>query len=356
MVDLNDLLARMASLNAADLFLKPPCRPTYKVAGQATPLMDHEPLTPEQTEALLPVILRPRDQEKFAQVGQADCSFVLEDGSRFRCNAYRQRGQASMVFRAISTDVPTAEQLLLPDVLTEMVMAHNGLFLITGATGSGKSTTLAALVDYRNAHTRGHIVTLEDPIEFVHRDQGCIISQREIGVDVDSFHDGLKAALRQAPNVILMGEIRDHESCETALHLCETGHLVLGTLHSTTANQTIERLVQMFPPERAPELFAMLSTNLRGIASQRLIRNLEGRYTMVCEILVATPRVQELRKRGEYHELKAVMAAGGREGMQTFDQSLYNACQDGKIDEATALAYADSPNDLKLRMRGFVTA
>jgi twitching motility protein PilU len=353
MVDINGLLARMEELNAADLFLKPPCKPTYKISGRCTPMEEHPDITAEDMEALLTAVLRPKDQEKFRDRNQVDCSYVLPDGSRFRNNTYRQRGTAAMVFRRINTKVPTAEDLHLPTVLTELTMHQNGLILVTGATGSGKSTTLAALIDYRNENSRGHIVTLEDPIEFVHPDKGCVVSQREVGVDVDTFEDGLKAALRQAPNVILMGEIRDAEGCEAALHLCETGHVVFGTLHSTNAHQSIERVLQMFPHERAPEIFALLSNTLRGIVSQRLIRNLEGRYSMVCEILLATPRVQELLKRGEYAELKQVMQASTRDGMQTFDQSIYTVFKNGDIDEETALRYSDSPNDMKLRMRGF---
>jgi twitching motility protein PilU len=356
MIDVNALLAQMASRNAADLFLKPPMKPVYKVSGRAMPMEEHPEITPEEMEALLPVVLKKRDLANFEARNQADLSYVIPGGDRFRCNTYRQRGIASMVFRRINPTVPTAQDLNLPPILTEIVMNQNGLVLVTGATGSGKSTTLAAMIDHRNANSQGHILTLEDPIEFVHPDKGCVVSQREVGMDVDSFEDGLKAALRQAPNVILMGEIRDHESCEAALHLCETGHLVLGTLHSTNANQSIERVLQMFPPERSQEIFALLATNLKGIVSQRLIRNLQGRYTMVCEILIATGRVQELLKRGDYHELKSVMAASDRDGMMTFDQCIYKVYKEGQIDEETALRFADSPNDLRLRMRGFMTA
>lgn len=353
MLDIQRLLLHMHEVSAADLFLKPPCPPTYKISGRALPLEGHEPVTPEEMEQLLLAMLRPRDRDTFENRNQVDFSYVLPDASRYRCNAYRQRGLPAMVIRRINTDVPTAEGLQLPPVLCELSMYQNGLVLVTGATGSGKSTTLAAMIDHRNANTQGHIVTLEDPIEFVHPDRGCVVSQREVGVDVESFEDGLRAALRQAPNVILMGEIRDEETCETSLHLCETGHLVFGTLHSTNVQQSIERVLQMFPPERTNEIFALLSSNLRGIVSQRLIRDMEGKYAMVCEILVATPRVRELLKRGEYGELRAVMAAGGQDGMQTFDQSIYKVLQAGRIDEETALRYADSPNDLKLRMRGF---
>jgi len=355
MVDINGLLARMAELGAADLFLKPPCPPTYKISGRTVRLEGHACLTGEDVEALIPVVLKPRDVEAFRTRNQADLSYVLPDESRYRCNTYRSRGVPAMVFRRIDPKVPTADELGLPPILKELAMATNGLVLVTGATGSGKSTTLAAMIDWRNDNSNGHIVTLEDPIEFVHPDKGCVVSQREIGVDVDSFDDGLRAALRQAPDVILMGEIRDFESCETSLHLSETGHLVFGTLHSTNATQSIERILQMFPTDRAGEIFALLSTNLRGIISQRLIRNQMGKRTMVCDIVTNSPRVQELLKRGEYHELKAVMAGSNQDGMQTFDQSIYKAFSAGLIDEEQALTYADSPNDMKLRMRGFMT-
>jgi twitching motility protein PilU len=318
------------------------------------PLEGHAPLSGADLDELVAKVLKPRDVEIFKAKNQADLSYVLADGSRFRCNTYRQRDLPAMVFRRIDPKVPTADDLALPPILKEIPMAKNGLVLVTGATGSGKSTTLAAMIDWRNENSKGHIVTLEDPIEFIHPDKGCVVSQREVGVDVDSFEDGLKAALRQAPDVILMGEIRDFESCEAALHLCETGHLVFGTLHSTNAIQSIERVLQMFPSDRAKEIFALLSANIRGIISQRLIRNLAGKRTMVCEILTSSPRAQELLKRGEYHELKSVMIASDRDGMQTFDQSIYRAFNAGLIDEEQALAYADSPNDMKLRMRGFI--
>lgn len=354
MVDIDKLLAQMGPLQAADLFLKPPLPPTYKISGHMLPLEGHPPLSGDDLEELLFKVLKPRDREIFNARNQADLSYVLADGSRFRCNTYRQRDLPAMVFRRIDPKVPTADDLKLPPVLKEISMSKNGLVLITGATGSGKSTTLAAMIDWRNENSKGHIVTLEDPIEFIHPDKGCVVSQREVGVDVDSFEDGLKAALRQAPDVILMGEIRDFESCEAALHLCETGHLVFGTLHSTNAVQSIERVLQMFPSDRSKEIFALLAGNIRGIVSQRLIRNNAGKRTMVCEILTNSPRVQELLKRGEYHELKSVMIASDRDGMQSFDQSIYRAYSADLIDEEQALAYADSPNDMKLRMRGFI--
>jgi twitching motility protein PilU len=234
-------------------------------------------------------------------------------------------------------------------------MERRGLVLVTGATGSGKSTTLAAMVDWRNENSQGHIITIEDPIEFLYRDKSCVISQREVGMDVESYHDALKAAMRQAPDVLLMGEIRDMEAAETALHLSETGHLVLGTLHSTNANQTVERVLQFFPPDRHNELLSLLAFNLRGIVSQRLIRGLDNRLHLALEILVGTPRVRELLKRGDVTEMKTAIAAGDRDGMQTFDQAIHRLYEHGQIDQESALLAADSPNDLRLKMRGFAS-
>ena len=351
-IDVIALVSRMEELQASDLFLKPPIPPNYKISGLATPA-DHPPVTEEDLEAAAKQILRPRDHQIFLEHNQVDFALALPDGSRYRGNCYRQRGTAAMVFRRINTMVPTADELGLPEVLKDLVMAPRGLVLVTGATGSGKSTTLAAMIDWRNEHSQGHIVTIEDPIEFIHPDKNCVMSQREVGTDVDSFHDALKAALRQAPDVLLMGEIRDAECAETAIHLSETGHLVLGTLHSTNANQSVERVLQFFPAERHPEIYALLAFNLRGIVSQRLIRGNTGRRHLALEILIGTPRVRELLKRGEIGDLKSTIAAGDREGMRTFDQSVYHLYEEGHIDQEAALLAADSPNDLRLRMRGF---
>ena len=353
-LDLARLLDGMEGLGAADLFLKPPAPPTYKIAGRAVPT-DEPPLTPEALETLLPQVLRPRDQERFATDWQVDFSFVTPDG-RYRGNCYRQRGTPAMVFRRINTQVPTADELGLADVLKHLAMEKRGLVLVTGATGSGKSTTLAAMVDWRNENSEGHIVTIEDPIEFLHPDKGCVVSQREVGTDVVSFHGALKAALRQAPDVLLMGEIRDAEAAEAALHLSETGHLVFGTLHSTNANQSVDRMLQFFPPDRHPEILSLLAFNLRGIVSQRLIRGVDGRYCMAAEILIGSPRVRELLKRGDTSELKTAIAAGNHDGMQTFDQAVFDLYNAGLIDDEAALLAADSPSDLRLRMRGFVQA
>lgn len=353
-MDIDALLTQMRELNASDLFLKVPCSPSYKISGRMTP-WNHPPVTPQGLEDLARQILRPKEYQRFTDSNQVDFSYVVENIGRFRGNCYRQRGSVAMVFRRINTEIPTTDQLGLPETLKNLAMERRGLILVTGATGSGKSTTLAAMVDWRNQQSRGHIVTIEDPIEFLHKDKGCVISQREVGLDVDSFHDALKAAMRQAPDVLLMGEIRDAEAAETALHLSETGHLVLGTLHSTNAPQTVERLLQFFGADRHNEILSLLAFNVRGLVSQRLIRGSDGKLHVALEILVGTPRVRELLKRGEIGELKAVLAAADRDGMQTFDQAIYNLYQQGHIDEESALLAADSPNDIRLRMRGFVS-
>jgi twitching motility protein PilU len=354
-MDIDRLLLRMNDLGASDLFLKVPSRPAYKVSGRAVP--DDQPaLSPEDTESLLEQCLRPRDKENFLKRNQVDFSYSIQGVGRYRGNAYRQRGTIALVFRRINTDIPTAEQLGLPQTLKNLVMERRGLVLVTGATGSGKSTTLAAMVDWRNENSQGHIVTIEDPIEFLHKDKNCVVSQREVGLDVDSFHDALKAAMRQAPDVLLMGEIRDQEAAETALHLSETGHLVLGTLHSTNANQSVERVLQFFTPDRHPEILALLAFNLRGIISQRLVRGVNSKLHLAIEILIGTPRVRELLKRGDVTELKSAIAQGDHDGMQTFDQCIYDLYSRGLIDQECALLAADSPNDIRLKMRGFVSA
>jgi len=344
----------MVERDASDLYLKVPNPPVYRIAGQSEPA-DMPALTPEDTHRLALQVMRPKDVEAFEARCQADLSFVIDGVGQFRANIYTQRGSTALVFRKINSIVPAFEQLGLPDVLKSLVMEKRGLVLVTGATGSGKSTSLAAMIDYRNRNSTGHIVTLEDPIEFMHMDRGCILSQREVGLDVVNFSDGLRAALRQAPDVLLIGEMRDEETVSAAMHFAETGHLVLSTLHSTNASQTLERIMQFFPAERHPEVCSMLGHSLRGIVSQRLVRRIDGRRVGAIEIIVNTPRVAELLKRGAMDELKSAIAAGDRDGMQTFGQALYRLYQDGLISEEEALTAADSANDLKLRMRGFVS-
>jgi twitching motility protein PilU len=353
-LEIDELLMLMVEKDASDLYLKVPNPPIYRVAGRSAPI-EAPALTAEDTLRLAHAVMRAKDVECFERTCQADLSYAIEGVGQFRANVYTQRGTTGLVFRKINSVVPSIDSLGLPEVLKSLAMERRGLVLVTGATGSGKSTSLAAMIDFRNRNSTGHIVTLEDPIEFVHLDRGCILSQREVGLDVLNFHDGLRAALRQAPDVLLIGEMRDEETASSALHFAETGHLVLSTLHSTNASQTLERLMQFFPPDRHPEVCSMLAYNLRGIVSQRLVPRVGGGRAAALEIMINTPRVSEVLKKGSIDELKSAIAAGDRDGMQTFGQALYHLFQEGLISQEEALSAADSANDLKLRMRGFVT-
>ncbi len=271
--------------------------------------------------------------------------------SRFRVNIFQQRGSVGMVIRRIKADVMSVEEMGLPPILGDIVMTKRGLVLVVGATGSGKSTSLAAMIDHRNTHEAGHIITIEDPIEFVHRHKQSIITQREVGFDTHSFQAALKNTLRQAPDVILIGEIRDTETMEAAITFAETGHLCLGTLHSNNANQAIERIMNFFPSERHPQIYLQLSLNLRSIVSQRLIPSLEGKRVAALEILMDTPRIKDLIKKGEVDTLKQAMEQGIQEGCQTFDQALFSLYRDGIINLDQALINADSANNLRLKIK-----
>jgi twitching motility protein PilU len=349
---MRDLLRQMAKAGASDLYIKVASPPMIRVAGQIEATQPAA-LTAEQVIQLADEVFTPRDRAIFEREQQVDMSYSVTALGRFRANIYLQRGSIGMVFRRILSEIPNVDELGLPEVLKSLAMERRGLVLVTGATGSGKSTTLAAMIDYRNSMTTGHILTLEDPIEFLHKDRRCIISQREVGLDVPDFQAGLRAGLRQAPDVLLVGEMRDVETTSAALQFAETGHLVLGTLHSTNASQTVERLLQFFPPERHLEICSLLALNLRGIVSQRLVPRTEGGRVPAVEILLATPRVRELLKKCAMEDLKSVMISCTTEGMQTFDQSLYNLVKAGEISEEDAMLAADSTNDLRLRMRGF---
>jgi len=269
---------------------------------------------------------------------------------RFRVNIFKQRGEISMVIRNIKTDIPSVETLGLPPVLTQVIMEKRGLILFVGGTGSGKSTSLAALIDYRNTHSGGHIITIEDPIEFVHRHKRSVINQREVGVDTLSYADALKNTLRQAPDVILIGEIRDRETMEHALAFAETGHLAISTLHANSANQALDRIINFFPEERRPQLLADLSGNLRAFVSQRLIPTVDGKRVAAIEVLLNSPMVEALIKRGEVSGLKEIMEKSTGLGMKTFDQALFELHQAGKISMDEAIKNADSANNLRLRI------
>lgn len=346
------LLAGMTEREASDLYVKVGSPPTYRVHGVLHPLSGPK-VTPALAEALVREILDAEQQEQLRREHSVDLAYSLPGVGRFRVNVYRQRGTLAFVARRVRTEVPSFEALGLPEILKDLATRKRGLVLVTGPTGSGKSTTLATMIDHRNTHQDGHIVTVEDPIEFLHPDKRSLVSQREVATDTPSFHHALRAALRQAPDVLLIGEMRDRESADAALYFAETGHLVLSTLHTMNAAQAIERLLAFFPPDHTQEILHRLSITLEGIVSQRLVPRLDGSGRVAAlEILLATPRVRELVRRGDVNAIKQAIQAGGQEGMQTFDQALYDLYRRGLVSLEEALRNADSPNDLRLRIRG----
>jgi len=347
-----DLLRAMAERDASDLYVKVGSPPAYRVHGRLQPL-EGPRVTPPLAEELVRQILDAEQWEHLRTHQSVDLAYSLPGGGRFRVNAYRQRGTLAFVARRVRTDVPSFEALGLPDVLKDLVLRKRGLVLVTGPTGSGKSTTLAAMIDHRNTHEDGHIVTIEDPIEFLHPDKRSLVSQREVATDTPSFHEALRAALRQAPDVLLIGEMRDRESADAALYFAETGHLVLSTLHSMNAAQALERLLAFFPPDHTQEVLHRLSITLEGIVSQRLIPRADGAGRVAAlEVLLATPRIRELVRRGDVGSIKQAIHAGLQEGMRTFDQSLYDLYRQGLVSLEDALRNADSANDLRLRIKG----
>lgn len=352
-IPLDSMLREMAERDASDLFIKPGSPPAFRIHGQVKSFGE-KPLLPADAEELITPAMCERDLSIFNERQGVNLARSVAGLGRFRLNVYRQRGSMAMVARRIKTEVPTIDNLELPEILKRLVLERNGLILVTGATGCGKSTTLAAMIDYRNTNAAGHIVTIEDPIEFLHPDRNSIVSQREMGVDAQTMEDALRDALRQAPDVLLVGEIRDAQVMEAALNFAETGHLVLGTLHSTNANQTMERIINFFPTTAHQQVLMQLSLTLRAVISQRLVRRCDkpGRVAAV-EILVATQRVREQIKRGDLESLKQTMRQSEADGMQTFDIALYNLVREGVISEDTAMAAADSPADLRMLLRGF---
>lgn len=348
---LEDLLNRMIEQDASDLYLSMDSPPKFSIEGRFEDADPYE-LTSEDTMAYAKEILNESQFEEFKKELEINSSYMLGDAGRFRVNVYTQRGAPALVIRRIKVEIPSFKDLHLPELLGELMLHDRGLILMTGATGSGKSTTLAAMVDYRNDTLGGHIITIEDPVEFVHPNKKCLISQREVGIDTKSFHIALKNSLRQAPKIIYIGEIRDTDTMEFAMHAAETGHLVLGTLHSNNANQTLERIMNFFPVEYHSQLMLQLSLNLRAILSQRLIPRKGGGRAPALEILLNTPYIAELILRGEISDIKTAMSKGGQEGLQTFDQSLYKLFKEGSITEEDAMKNADSPNNLRLAIKG----
>jgi twitching motility protein PilU len=348
---IQEFLERILELDASDVYLTAGSPPVYRVEGVASPA-DEASLTAQDTAALAEEVMgEPRQREEFARIKEMNLALSLAKRGRFRCNLFQQRGSIGLVIRQIKLRVPTIEELDLPLVLKDIALAPRGLVLVTGATGSGKSTTQAAMIDFRNSTTPGHIVTIEDPIEFMHGHKKSIVSQREVGFDTVSFHEALRNTLRQAPDMILIGEVRDDVTMEAAITFAETGHLCIATLHSNNANQAIERILNFFPPTRHAQIYLQLSLNLRAIVAQRLIAGREGRRVVAVEILLDTPRVKDLIKKGEVDVLKEALEQGTNEGCQTFDESLFRLACEGRIDNELALANADSANNLRLRLR-----
>ena len=346
-----ELLKVMLTQKSSDLFITANYPPAMKIDGKMTKI-GPQYLSAAHTLALVKSVMTDKQIEEFEAT--KECNFAISPNGigRFRVNAFVQQGSAGMVMRVIPTELPTIDGLGAPQILKEVVMSKRGLCILVGGTGSGKSTTLAAMVDYRNEHSFGHIITIEDPVEFVHPHKNCVVMQREVGIDTDNWEIALKNTLRQAPDVILMGEIRDAETMEHAMAFAETGHLCLATLHANSANQAIDRIINFFPEERHQQLLMDLSLNLRGMISQRLIpkKGSKGRAAAV-EIMLNTPLISELIFKGETSEIKEIMKKSREFGMQTFDQALEDLYNDGKISYEEALRNADSVNDLRLSIK-----
>ena len=348
---MQDLLRRMVDRKGSDLFITSGFPPAIKIDGEVRPQTD-KVLGPEQSAVLVRSIMNDRQTREFDASKEANFAIAPPGIGRFRVSAFVQQGMTGCVIRQINSTIPTIEELELPAILKDIVMSKRGLVIVVGATGSGKSTTLAAMVGYRNEKTRGHIVTIEDPVEYVHSHRGCVVTHREVGVDTESWHTALKNTLRQAPDVIMIGEIRDRETMEYGIQFSETGHLVLATLHANSSNQALDRIINFFPEEKREQLLMDLSLNIRSMVSQRLVprEKSEGRIAAM-EIMIGTPLVADLIFRGEVSKIKEVMARSNRLGMKTFDQALYELYEAGVISYEEGLRNADSKNELRLRIK-----
>jgi twitching motility protein PilU len=348
---MHDLLKLMLSKRGSDMFITAGFPPAYKIDGRVVPV-SNQVLTHVHTAELARAIMNDKQAAEFEN--KMECNFAINPSGigRFRANAFVQQGMVGLVLRTIPSDIPTVEGLMLPPQLKDIVMSKRGIVLLVGATGSGKSTTLAAMLGHRNENSAGHIVTIEDPIEFVHPHKNCIITQREIGVDTESWGAALKNALRQAPDVVQIGEIRDRESMENAIVFAETGHLCLATLHANNANQAIDRIINFFPEEKRQQVLMDLSLNLRATISQRLValKDTKGRAA-ACEIMINSPLIADLVFKGDVGEIKEVMKRSREVGMQTFDQALFDLYEQSKISYEDALRNADSVNDLRLKIK-----
>ena len=348
---MQDLLRLMTQKNGSDLFITASFPPAIKVDGRVTPV-SNQALTAQHSAELARSIMNDRQAAEFEAT--KECNFAISPSGigRFRVNALIQQGRVAVVCRTINQTIPTLDELGLPTVLKDIAMAKRGLVIFVGGTGTGKTTSLAALVDHRNRNSQGHIITVEDPIEFVHEHKGCIVTQREVGVDTDSWEAALKNSLRQAPDVILMGEIRDRETMDYGVAFAETGHLCLATLHANSTNQAIDRIINFFPEERRHQLLMDLSLNLRALVSQRLLPKKDGKGRVAAvEVMLNSPLISDLIFKGEVHEIKEVMKRSRELGMQTFDQALFDLYEAGRITYEDALRNADSINDLRLQIK-----
>jgi twitching motility protein PilU len=349
-VRITEWLKTLASENGSDLYLSTGAPPCAKFEGQLKPIAS-DIMKPGEIKQIAYEIMDPTQQAEFEQELEMNLATSISGYGRFRVNIFVQRNEVAIVARNIVADIPHWEALGLPPILTDVVMRKRGLMLFVGATGSGKSTSLAALIDYRNSNSNGHIVTIEDPVEYVHSHKQCIVNQREVGVDTRSWHNALKNTLRQAPDVILIGEIRDRETMEHAIAFAETGHLCISTLHANNANQALDRIINFFPEERRQQLLMDLSLNIQAIVSQRLIPTLDGKRCAAVEVLLGTPMISDLILRGEIDGIKEVMQKSENIGMKTFDTALFELHQEGRISEEDALRNADSPNNVRLKIK-----
>ncbi len=349
--EFTSLLKLMATQRASDMFITAGMPPSLKVNGKLSHASD-TPLTSQQSRDLVLSIMTPPQREEFEKTHECNFAIGLAGVGRFRVSAFYQRNQVGMVLRRIETQIPQIEELNLPPIIKTLAMTKRGIIIFVGATGTGKTTSLAAMIGYRNKNSSGHIITIEDPIEFVHRHEGCIVTQREVGIDTDSWEAALKNTLRQAPDVIMIGEVRTREGMDHAIAFAETGHLVLCTLHANNANQAMDRIINFFPEDRRSQLLMDLSLNLKGVVAQQLVPRIDGKGRRVAmEILLGTPLVQDYIRDGEIHKLKEVMKDSTQLGMKTFDQSLFELYQAGEISYDDALRYADSQNEVRLKIK-----
>ena len=349
--DFTSFLKLMVHKKASDLFITAGVAPSMKVQGRIVPITQ-SPLSAQQSRDMVINVMTPSQREEFEKTHECQFAISAQGVGRFRVSCFYQRNCVGMVLRRIDSKIPTIEELGLPPVIKQLAMTKRGIIIFVGATGTGKSTSLASMVGYRNQNSTGHIITIEDPIEYVHKHEGCIITQRELGIDTDTWENALKNTLRQAPDVILIGEVRTRETMEYAINFAETGHLCLCTLHANNANQAIDRILHFFSEDRRQQLFMDLSLNLKGIVAQQLIPTPDGKSRRVAmEVMLGTPLVQDYIRQGEIHKLKEVMKESTNLGMMTFDQSLVTLYQAGEISYEDALRHADSSNEVRLRIK-----